>query len=205
MERLSQQTLQEAVASSLPQPNSYLARDGERVLTDEHDVPGDLEMGDLGRESQQLHNRQERRMQPVRCCTARCAVPGSPAAPKRCRPFAKPFANPQLLLGVKIWQGTQQLGTQELKTDLPLAESFDVFHGAALPGSHSDAGTDLFSHHRILHANHLGGTEGRENPADTPVLPPPLGRACVLAHEPSPHHGMPEQGLGSCTLGNLGC
>lgn len=56
VERLRQQTAQEAMASSLPQPSSYLARDGERVLIHKHDVPGDLEMGDLGRESQQLHN-----------------------------------------------------------------------------------------------------------------------------------------------------
>lgn len=62
------------MASSLPQPNSYLARDSERVLTDKHDVPGDLEMGDLGRESQQLHNHQERRVQPVHCCNSCCAV-----------------------------------------------------------------------------------------------------------------------------------
>lgn len=71
MERLSQQPAQEAVASSLLQPNSYLARDGERVLTDKHDVPGDLEMGDLGRESQQLHNHQERRVQPMCCSNSR--------------------------------------------------------------------------------------------------------------------------------------
>lgn len=86
-----------------------------------------------------------------------------------------------------LWQGTEQLGAQERETYLPFAESLNVFHGAVLPGSQADAGTDLFSHHRILHANHLGGTEGRENPGDTPVHPWArcACRVCVLAHEPS--------------------
>lgn len=42
---------QEARAPILPQHISYLARDGEWVLIHKHDVPWDLEMGDLGRDN----------------------------------------------------------------------------------------------------------------------------------------------------------
>lgn len=71
------------------------------------------------------------------------------------------FATPQLLLVTVAWQGTRELGTQEWKTYLPFAESFNIVCCTALPSSQSDAGTDLFSHPRILHSNHLVGTEGR--------------------------------------------
>lgn len=46
----------EAGAPALPLSLSYLARAGERVLIHKHDVPRDLEMGDLGRENQPLRS-----------------------------------------------------------------------------------------------------------------------------------------------------
>ena len=55
-ERLRQEMGQRTRAPVLPQPPSYLAWDGERVLTHKHNVPRDLEMGDLGRENQLLCN-----------------------------------------------------------------------------------------------------------------------------------------------------
>lgn len=52
----TQEAGQEARAPAPPQPLSYLARDGERVLIHKHNVPRDLEMGDLGKENQLLRS-----------------------------------------------------------------------------------------------------------------------------------------------------
>jgi len=62
---------QEARAPALPQPLSYLARDGERVLTQKHNVPRDLEMGDLGRENERYATCWEQWSQPGWYCPSR--------------------------------------------------------------------------------------------------------------------------------------
>lgn len=95
-------------------------------------------MGDLGRESQQLQHLlgAARAACNIHCATAK---PG-PGELHHC------IGSPQLLLAVGAWQGTGALGTQEWKTHLPFAESFNIIRCTALPSSQSDAGTDLFSH-----------------------------------------------------------
>jgi len=160
---------QEARAPALPQPLSYLARDGERVLTQKHNVPRDLEMGDLGRENERYATCWEQWSQPGWYCPSRDCPGWSPVG---LNPWAFSCKSPAAA------GRTGVAGNWE--THLPFAERFNLVRGAVLPGPHSDAGADLFSHPRILHANHLVGTDGWCDPRGQPS--PPAG--CV--HWPTP-------------------
>lgn len=137
-------------------------------------------MGDLGRESQSSTTRQEQSVQHT--------LPVTPTVQQLrqdCRgrvSCISALAALQLLLVVAARQGTGQLGTQEWKTHLPFAESFNIIRCTALPGSQSDASTDLLSHQRILHSDHLVGTEGRVSLQSSP---PAALCACRLS-QPDP-------------------
>lgn len=120
-------------------------------------------MRDLGREKLGLHNPKE---------PPGTARAGSPSA---LNPWAFIHESPAAT-------GCTGLeGNSGLATHLPFAESFDLFLGAVLPSSQSDAGTDLFSHPRILHTNHLVRTDGQCDPWGVPGLPQGLcaGPWCV--------------------------
>lgn len=100
-------------------------------------------------------------------------------------------AHPQQLLG-----GLVQWGAEDWETHLPFAESSNLLLGAVLSSAHSDAGTDLFSHPRILHTNHLVVTEGWCDPWGHPS--PPAGYlSWKNSASPDLYHGMLESWHGT--------
>lgn len=115
-------------------------------------------MRDLGREKTRLHNLKEQ--------------PGAVRAefPSALNPWAFIHESPAAT-GCTGLEGNSGLGTH-----LSFAESFNLFLSAVLPSPQSDAGTDLFSHPRILHTNHLVGTDGLCDPWGRPW--PPTGSVC---------------------------